>query len=73
MTADQLLFGLAARGVELWYEGDRLRFRAPKGALELEQRENLATNRQGMLDLLRAEGAALHSRKLRAFDEPPFR
>jgi AMP nucleosidase len=25
------------------------------------------------VDLLRAEGAALHSRKLRAFDEPPFR
>ncbi|WP_409019317.1 AMP nucleosidase [Brevundimonas vesicularis] len=25
------------------------------------------------VDLLRAEGASLHSRKLRAFDEPPFR
>ncbi|NBB51672.1 AMP nucleosidase [Rhizobium sp. CRIBSB] len=25
------------------------------------------------IDLLRAEGAKLHSRKLRAFDEPPFR
>ena len=25
------------------------------------------------VDLLRAEGAKLHSRKLRAFDEPPFR
>ena len=25
------------------------------------------------VDLLRAEGSALHSRKLRAFDEPPFR
>jgi AMP nucleosidase len=25
------------------------------------------------VDLLRAEGARLHSRKLRAFDEPPFR
>ncbi|MFN5781021.1 MAG: AMP nucleosidase, partial [Novosphingobium sp.] len=24
-------------------------------------------------DLLRAEGARLHSRKLRAFKEPPFR
>ena len=24
-------------------------------------------------DLLRAEGARLHSRKLRAFNEPPFR
>ena len=24
-------------------------------------------------DLLRAEGQRLHSRKLRAFDEPPFR
>lgn len=23
--------------------------------------------------ILRAEGASLHSRKLRAFDEPPFR
>jgi AMP nucleosidase len=25
------------------------------------------------VDLLRQEGARLHSRKLRAFDEPPFR
>ena len=25
------------------------------------------------IDLLRKEGASLHSRKLRAFDEPPFR
>ena len=25
------------------------------------------------IDLLRAEGSKLHSRKLRAFDEPPFR
>ena len=25
------------------------------------------------IDLLRAEGSRLHSRKLRAFDEPPFR
>jgi AMP nucleosidase len=25
------------------------------------------------VDLLRQEGAGLHSRKLRAFDEPPFR
>jgi AMP nucleosidase len=25
------------------------------------------------VDMLREEGARLHSRKLRAFDEPPFR
>jgi hypothetical protein len=25
------------------------------------------------MDLLRREGARLHSRKLRSFDEPPFR
>ena len=25
------------------------------------------------IDLLREEGVRLHSRKLRAFDEPPFR
>jgi AMP nucleosidase len=25
------------------------------------------------VDILRNEGAGLHSRKLRAFDEPPFR
>ena len=25
------------------------------------------------IDLLRAEGSRLHSRKLRSFDEPPFR
>ena len=31
------------------------------------------TNGIQAIDLMRAEGQRLHSRKLRAFDEPPFR
>ena len=33
MTAGELLAYLRKRGVELWADGDRLRYNAPKGAL----------------------------------------
>jgi hypothetical protein len=40
------------RGVELWFEGDRLRFRAPKGALPPEHRAWLSQNRAAILTAL---------------------
>jgi pyochelin synthetase len=33
MTAGELLANLRKRGVELWADGDRLRYNAPKGVL----------------------------------------
>jgi amino acid adenylation domain-containing protein len=51
------LAALAAQGVELWFEGDRLRFRAPKDALSPEQRSALGARRSEILAHLRAEAA----------------
>jgi amino acid adenylation domain-containing protein len=57
MTATELLSELEARGIELWAEGDRLRFRAPEGALTSDLRERLAQHRTEVLALLRERGA----------------
>jgi amino acid adenylation domain-containing protein len=46
------------RGVELWFEGVRLRFRAPKGALSAEDRAWLSGQRDTVIGLLRAEAEA---------------
>jgi amino acid adenylation domain-containing protein len=58
MSLRALLEDLADKGVELWFEGDRLRFRAPKGALTSEQRARLASERSDVLAHLRAEAAS---------------
>jgi amino acid adenylation domain-containing protein len=55
---DELLASLAARGIELWCEGDRLRFHAPKGALDAEQRALLSGRRSEIIAALRAADAA---------------
>ncbi|HWM83629.1 MAG TPA: amino acid adenylation domain-containing protein [Pseudolabrys sp.] len=54
---ESLLSILTSQGVELWFEGDRLRFRAPKGVLSDEQRAQLATQRDVILAELRARAA----------------
>lgn len=51
---------LAQQGVQLWFEGNRLRFRAPRGALTDDQRALLRTQRDAVIALLR-EQAAGHS------------
>ena len=48
---------LKERGVELWFEGERLRYRAPKGALTDEQRAELSLRRAEILAQLRADAA----------------
>lgn len=58
MSVAEMLASLAEGGVELWFEGDRLRFRAPKGALSPEQRATVSSRRDEVLDHLRAEAAA---------------
>jgi amino acid adenylation domain-containing protein len=51
----ELLQRLARQGVELWFEGDRLRFRAPKGALSPEQRAEVGGRRAEVLAELRRQ------------------
>lgn len=53
MTAAALLAELRRRGVELWAEGDRLGYRAPRGALTPELREAVAARKGELLELLR--------------------
>ena len=43
---------LRQKGIEIWFEADRLRFRAPKGALSPEDRAWLSQNRDGVLAAL---------------------
>lgn len=58
MSLSPLLDSLNERGVELWFEGDRLRFRAPKGALSAEQRAQLTAQRAAVVALLRSRAIA---------------
>jgi amino acid adenylation domain-containing protein len=55
---ETLLSEIALQGVELWFEGDRLRFRAPKGALNADQRSRLSANKAEVVAHLRREAAA---------------
>ena len=52
-TTVQLLARLRSLGVQLWVEGDRLRFRAPAGALAAELRAELGERRAELLAFLR--------------------
>lgn len=45
MTASDCLVRLAASGVRLWLDGDRLRYSAPRGALTRKLREVVTANR----------------------------
>ena len=49
MTVGALLATLRVRGVELAPVGDRLRYRAPRGALTPELRAEVAPHRAGLL------------------------
>lgn len=55
MSVDELLEQLSQRGVQLWFEGSRLRFRAPRGAMAAEQREQLVERRDEVISALRAQ------------------
>ena len=61
MNLNELIRALADRGVELWHEGDRLRFRAPKGSIDPQERSRLSSNRAEVIALLRAEAAQRES------------
>ena len=54
MDVTELLRDVASRGVELWVEGARLRFRAPPGSLGNAHRDALKTQRSEVIGALRA-------------------
>ena len=58
MTVLQLLETLKAQKVELWFEGERLRFRAPRGVFSEAQRSELLQHRAEVLARLRADAEA---------------
>ena len=52
-TPSVLLAELTRRGVELWAEGERLRYRAPRGAMAPELFETLRAHKAALLEVLR--------------------
>lgn len=55
-SCDELLSSLRRQGVQLWVEGGELRFKAPKGALPAEARDELRRNRDEIICRLGHEG-----------------
>ena len=55
MSIGALVQQLADQGVQLWFESDRLRFRAPKGALSAAHRSQLTVQRAEVVAHLRSE------------------
>ena len=58
MKVSDLMDVLRQRSIELWFEGDRLRYRAPRGALSPDLRSELAARRSEILNHLRTAAAA---------------
>ncbi len=54
---DKILGAAASSHIELWFEGDRLRFRAPAGKMPDELRANLSTFKNEILAALREQAA----------------
>jgi natural product biosynthesis luciferase-like monooxygenase protein len=63
VNADELVAELSRQGATLWVEGERLKYRAPKGALSPETLNLLATHKVALLEHLRrlgADGESVH-------------
>jgi hypothetical protein len=58
VNIDDLLRCIADCGVQLYLDGDRLRYKAPEGALTLAQREDIATHRIAIIERLKADATA---------------
>ena len=63
MTLDGLLTELREKKIELWVEGDRLRYRAPDQALTPELLERLRQHKPELINFLRAATPGSESRK----------
>src|SRR2546423_6286723 len=53
MTATDCIERLTTSGIQLWLDGDRLRYSAPRGALTRELREAVAANRAEIIRQMR--------------------
>jgi amino acid adenylation domain-containing protein len=58
MNVAEFIESLARQGIELWFEGDRLRYRAPKGTLTEEQRRELSACKNEVVRHLRDVASA---------------
>ncbi|MGE0770036.1 MAG: hypothetical protein AB7L90_26670 [Hyphomicrobiaceae bacterium] len=54
MSVDQLFACLADRGVQLYLDGDRLRFKAPVGALTKPLRDGITTHRTTIIERIKS-------------------
>ncbi len=52
MRTTELLSELGGKGIKVWAEGDRLRYRAPKGILTPDLRQELVNRKGEILTLL---------------------
>ncbi|RII90729.1 hypothetical protein, partial [Clavibacter michiganensis] len=52
MNAEQLIDDLNARGVRLWAEDGRIRFRGPRGVIDDDRRELIRRHRDDVLAIL---------------------
>ncbi len=55
MTIDGLLDTLDRRGIRLWANNGKLRYRAPPGALTQDLRDTIAARRQALIERLREQ------------------
>ena len=60
MNIINLVEEVEALGVELSYEGDQLRFRAPQGVMTSELKQRLSTNKSAILQHLSEDDALLN-------------
>lgn len=58
MSIAALIDQLTAQGLQLWFEGERLRFRGPRDVLTDAHRQRLRAERESVLAELRARAAA---------------
>lgn len=58
MTIESLTTTIASRGVSLYLEGEALRFRAPKGALTAELKQQIVEHRGEIIAQMRPPAAA---------------
>lgn len=73
LLASELLSDLSQQGVTLWPEDDRLRFRAPEGALSPLHRSMLAEYKQEILEVLRDRPKLTPTCVIRSFVVNSFR
>ncbi|RII87072.1 hypothetical protein DZF98_16130, partial [Clavibacter californiensis] len=57
MNAEQLIDDLTSRGVRLWAEDGRIRFRGPRGVIDDDRRELIRRHRDDVLTILERQDA----------------